>query len=370
VSRPLFKSFFMGGFECSTHRIGSGRRLDLIAATQHDMFAEADYARCRAAGIYTVREGLRWHLIETAPGVYDFRSAEPLLRAAQQGGMQVVWDLCHYGWPDDIDIFSDNFIRRFAAFSRAFAGYLKSESDDTPFIAPINEISFLTWAAGAVGCFYPFAQNRGSELKRRLARAAVEGIEAFWSVWPGARIVHPDPLIHVVGASDRDEDVARAERDSMWESWDMIAGRRDAWVGGDPKYLDIVGLNYYPHNQWATDGETREMISRDHPEYAPLRNLIAAVYERYGRPLLISETGTEDERRAPWLRYVAEEVRAARAMGVPLEGLCLYPIVNHPGWDDDRHCHNGLWDYPGEAGERAIYAPLAEELSLQRTLTA
>jgi hypothetical protein len=65
------------------------------------------------------------------------------------------------------------------------------------------------------------------------------------------------------------------------------------------------------------------------------------------------------------------EVRRAIGEGVPVNGLCLYPIVNHPGWDDDRHCHNGLWDYPDDAGERELYEPLARELeSEQRLLEA
>ena len=42
--------------------------------------------------------------------------------------------------------------------------------------------------------------------------------------------------------------------------------------------------------------------------------------------------------------------------------------MNHPGWDDDRHCHNGLWDYADAAGERAIYEPLARELASQQRL--
>ena len=46
-----------------------------------------------------------------------------------------------------------------------------------------------------------------------------------------------------------------------------------------------------------------------------------------------------------------------RTFGVPLVGLCLYPIVNHPGWDDDRHCQNGLWDYADANGGRESYAP-------------
>jgi hypothetical protein len=59
---------------------------------------------------------------------------------------------------------------------------------------------------------------------------------------------------------------------------------------------------------------------------------------------------------------VCEEVHAASQSGVPIEGICLYPIVNHPGWEDDRHCHNGLCDYADEAGEREIYRPLGDEL--------
>jgi hypothetical protein len=65
------------------------------------------------------------------------------------------------------------------------------------------------------------------------------------------------------------------------------------------------------------------------------------------------------------LSYVASEVRSAIKGGVPVEGICLYPIVSFPGWDDDRHCHNGLWDYPDEDGRREIYQPLAHELTRQ-----
>src|SRR2546423_14032196 len=96
----------MGGFECSTHRARSGERLDLIATTGHDKYAVADYGRLREQGIRAARDGVRWHLIEKREGRYDFSSVLPMVRAARDAGVQVVWDLCHYGWPDDVDIFS------------------------------------------------------------------------------------------------------------------------------------------------------------------------------------------------------------------------------------------------------------------------
>jgi hypothetical protein len=96
--------------------------------------------------------------------------------------------------------------------------------------------------------------------------------------------------------------------------------------------------------------------------------MIKELYARYQRPFFIAETGIEDELRPQWFRYVGDEARAALEAGVELHGICLYPIVNHPGWLDDRHCYNGLWDYPNERGERDIYQPLADELQHQRKL--
>ena len=62
---------------------------------------------------------------------------------------------------------------------------------------------------------------------------------------------------------------------------------------------------------------------------------------------------------------MADEVLAARRDGVPVDGLCLYPILDYPGWDDDRHCPSGLWGYPDATGDRELHLPLAEELARQ-----
>src|SRR4051812_20640438 len=90
-SSDLFQSFWIGGVEGSTHRTPGGRRLDLGRATAHDRHAEADYLAVAEHGMRTVRDGLRWHLIETAPGQYDWSSWLPMLRASQRAGTQVIW---------------------------------------------------------------------------------------------------------------------------------------------------------------------------------------------------------------------------------------------------------------------------------------
>lgn len=365
----LFQSFFIGGFECSCHRLRLGKRLDLINATQHDRHIVADYQRLREQGILTARDGVRWHLIETRPYHYDFSSALPMLRAARKTGIQVIWDLFHYGWPDDLDIFQPEFVRRFRAFAAAFACLLANETEDPPLICPVNEMSYFSWAAGDAGYLNPFEFNRSYELKAQLVRTAIEGTAAIWDVLPDARIVHIDPMINVIADPGRPEDRQEAEayRLAQYQAWDMISGRHWPLLGGDDQYLDIIGVNYYDHNQWIHGGE---FIDPGHSLYRPFSDMLVEVYARYGRPLFIAETGSEGDLRAEWLNYICREVSTAMEAGVPIEGICIYPICDYPGWDDERYCASGLWGYVNEKGERAVHTPLAEELQRQQQFFA
>ncbi len=362
----MFRSFFQGGFESSTHLRGcDGGRVDVIAATAHDAHAAEDYRTLAAHGILTLRDGVRWHLVETAPERYDWRSLRAQLDAARSVGCQVIWDLLHYGWPERIDIWRPEFVARFAAFARAAAETIAAEIPGPRFYAPVNEISFFSWAGGDVGYFNPFARGRGFELKVQLVRAALAAMEAIREVDPSARFVHADPAINVICDPARPEDAAVAEghRQAQFQVWDMLAGRLWPQLGGGPEHLDIIGVNYYPTNQWIHGGGP---VERGHPLYKPFRAILAETHARYRRPIFVAETGIEGDRRAAWLTYVCAEVRAAMAAGVPVEGICLYPILDHPGWDDDRYCPNGLLQFRPGSGVRAADPALAAELARQR----
>jgi hypothetical protein len=298
-----------------------------------------------------------------------------MLRAARETGTQVIWDLCHYGWPDDLDIFGTEFIRRFAAMVKAFVSVLDGESELPLFVAPVNEISFFAWAGGESAYLNPFETTRPHELKAQLVLAAIEAIEATWSINPQTRIVHTDPLINVVHNLARPHEFPIAEyyRQLMFQAWDMLSGHRRPDLGGQEKYLDILGVNYYPNNQWLF-GETsfhpERWLNVSDPQYRPLSDLLREVYDRYRRPIFIAETGTESDSRAGWLGYIGQEVCDAITLGVPIEGMCLYPIVDFPGWGDDRHCESGLWGFADIHGHREVYSPLASELAIQRKAIA
>ncbi len=359
---PLFDSYFLGGFECSSHRRKDGVRLDLLRGTRHDVFALQDYQAVMRHGIRAVRDGVRWHLAEPSPHSYDWSGFLPMVQAARAAGVQPIWDLCHYGWPDDIDIWSSAFVTRFARFCAALAALVRDEMPGVPYYCPINEISFWAWAGGDTGDIAPCERRRGMDLKRQLVRATVAAIEAIRDVDSRARFVSVDPVINVLPKTARQKRRAENARLAQYEAWDMIAGRLMPELGGKPEYLDIVGVNFYSHNQWYLNGPT---IRKGDLHYRPFREILAETYERYQRPLFIAETGAEGEHRVPWLRYVCDEVEAAFNSGIPLGGICLYPITDYPGWDNDRHCPTGMLGYADESGHRPVHEGLAAEVLRQ-----
>ena len=158
----LFSSFWQGGFECSTHVTKLGKRLDLVHSTKHDLYADNDFIRLRELGMTTVREGIRWHLIEKEPGKYDFSTVLPILRAAQRQGIQVIWDLVHFGWPDHLDVFSPEWRDSLEGLASSFGRFLAKEMTEPAFVAPVNEISFLSWAGGDTAYINPFGVGRGA----------------------------------------------------------------------------------------------------------------------------------------------------------------------------------------------------------------
>jgi hypothetical protein len=321
------------------------------------------------------RDGVSWIDAARPGGEFDFRATLPMVRAAARHGIAVTWDLLHFGWPDDVNIFSASFPALFARYAAAFARWYTGESDAPPVVAPVNEISFLAWAGGDAACMNPFETRRGADLKRQLVRAEIEAIDAIRSIAPAARFLHPDPVIFVhpngnaeppgpngngSGNGKLHHYLADGSIDrGQWEAWDMLAGQLHPSLGGGTNYLDVIGVNFYPHNQFTTEGVT---VWPGDPRYRPFSQLLLVVWERYRRPILVSETGTEGDARAPWLRYVTEQCIAALEQGCDLIGVTLYPVVDHPGWADDRHCENGLWSYPKAGGERAAHEPLLREI--------
>ncbi len=364
MTLPLLPSFIIAGFECSTPINRDYRRIDELALTQHDRYVHEDYRRLSELGICAARDGVRWNLVDQR-GHLDFSSVLPFLEAARAEGITVVWDLFHYGYPDDLDPFEDDFIVRFADYCYAFARLAARHSDAIPFYTPVNEISYFAWAGGDQGLFAPHARGRGPELKRQLTRASIAGMDAILAVDPRARFVHCDPLVHVVAPADAPHLAGEAEYFNyhfVHEAWDMLAGIKAPELGGNPRYLDIIGANYYGINQWEHQ-RPNSVLAPDDPRRVPFAELLKRLYARYRRPIIVSETSSQGELRAGWLREIGEECLHALDSGVDLHGLCIYPVMDMFEWHEHsgEPLRMGLWELCRADHDHACLERIAHE---------
>jgi beta-glucosidase/6-phospho-beta-glucosidase/beta-galactosidase len=370
TARPgIFPTFFLSGFECSTFRWRDRGRRDLVAETEHRAHARDDYLMLRNLGIAVAREGVPWPFVERRGG-YDFSPVDPIIAAMNEAQVLPIWDLCHYGYPDDADPFAPDFAGRFAAYCRAAAAYVTARVQGPHFFTPINEITFWGFAGGEWGWMAPFGRDEATRhrFRKALCAAAIAGVRAIREVVPEARMVHVEPLIQVVPPADRPDlaDEAHHERgEDACFAWDVLAGRQHPELGGAPEVLDIVGCNCYAFGQmeYREDGPHVAMAPRD-PRIRPLCDMLGDVWTRYQRPMIIGETSGLGDGRPAWLNDVMEESLAAVDRGMDLHGVCLFPAVDMPDWNTGEWLHNGIADLVHEAGvlRRVPYGPYVDEL--------
>ena len=366
-----FNTFWMAGFECTDKLNAFGNRVDFLNITGHLELIDEDYARLHDFNIATVREGIRWSQVEKQPYVYNWGTIAHMIEAAKRNGIQQVWDLCHFGFPDDLTPLHPMFARRFAALCRAFVQFYRSVSpDDDLIIIPINEVSFLSWLGGDACGTAPYCKGYGWEVKYKLMRAYIEGIEAIKEIDRSVLILTSEPLVNMVPTENAtDEQIAGAvlQHEYQFQVTDILSGRICPELRGRPEYIDMIGVNYYYNNQWICN-TCEFLVWTDYPKdarWTPLHNLITQVHERYNKPIVITETSHPKEDRSLWINMISDECAQVLDADIPLFGVCLYPIIDRPDWDDLITWHNsGLWDIDIHKNglKRILYQPMAREL--------
>jgi beta-glucosidase/6-phospho-beta-glucosidase/beta-galactosidase len=370
----LFPTFFLSGFECSTFLWGEEKkRRDLNEELRHYQHADEDYALLPPLGIAVAREGIPWPLVDKGNGEYDFSLIDGFLAAQRRHNILPIWDLCHYGYPDGLDPYSEEFVTRFAAYAKAAAHYVADRAHHGPLlITPMNEPTFWGYMGGEWGWCAPFGKTR--EERRRftcmLARADIAGCKAIRADLPDTRFVHIDPLIWVVPPKDRPDwaEAAHVEAyDDAYLAWDIISGFKHPEYGGSLELIDILGFNNYSFGQmeYAGGGKPNNALKPGDPRIRPVADLIEEAWRKYQRPCIIAETSGLYGGRPDWLNDITCEALAAVNRGVDLHGICLFPAVDMTDWHNGSWLHMGIADVeqlPNGAMMRTPFLPYVQAL--------
>jgi len=347
----LFSSFWMAGFECSDKLNCFGERVDLLKSSGHLQKVEEDYENLLKFNLHTVREGVGWARCETSPFHYDFSPVKLRLNVAADTNIQIIWDLCHFGFPDDLTPLHPKFEKRFIAFCKAFAHTFKDAANGRKLlVTPINEINFLSWLGGDVAGTSPYCKGMGWDIKYKLTKAFIAGIECIKNIIPDAIVLTSEPLIFTVPQDEYNQEHEKSSRDQnefQFQVTDILTGKICPELNGNKNLIDIIGVNFYHNNQFENGTSTLlnwQLHERD-SRWKPLHILLQELHEKYLLPIYISETSHSKELRSSWLEYITQECIETIKKKIPLKGVCIYPIVDRKDWDFTNEWHqSGLWD--------------------------
>ncbi|HYI43817.1 MAG TPA: hypothetical protein VD768_09370 [Sphingomicrobium sp.] len=378
----IFPTFFLSGFECSSFDWKDHGRRDVAEELRHYAHADEDYAMLPPLGIAVAREGIPWPLVDKGKGQYDFSCIEPFLGAQRRHQVLPIWDLCHYGYPDDLDPLNqpDAFIARFTAYAGAAARFVAERAHHGPLcFTPINEPTFWGYMGGEWAWCAPFGKTpeQRRQFTLALARADIAACKAIREDFADARFVHIDPLIWVVPPRDRPDLADEAHKESYEDAyiaWDVISGLKHPEYGGSLELIDILGFNNYSFGQmeYCGGGKPNQPLKPGDDRIRPLSDLLEEAWAKFKRPCIVAETSGLHGGRPDWLEDVTCEALAAVNRGVDLHGICLFPAVDMQDWHSGEWLHMGIADVeplPDGSLMRTPFLPYVDRLHLwQRRL--
>ncbi len=323
----------------------------MAETTGHVTRWRSDLELLAACGVTRVRYPVRWHRIERERRTFDWRSTDEVFDWMGDHGMRPIADLCHHtSYPRWL---RRGFVDR--KFPSSYLRYVEAFATRYPWIEEytlFNEPFTTFLLCGQLGIWPPYLQGvKGFlTLARNVLPALTEASRAYRDLLPGARHFYVDTCERATAAVPDARRPADLANDRRFFVLDLFLGReldpRRPFVaevlaagGGplldlQPGFADVLGLDYYAHNQWQyQDRYGRGLTSS--PDPGSLADLIGEYWDRYRLPCAIGETNLRGfaPDRASWLKYTLEQCEVARSRGVPVDGYCWFPFVDSCDWD-------------------------------------
>jgi len=354
----------------------TGRTLDEYELTQHYERWRDDLDLFAQLGLRSVRYGIPWHRINPAPGVWDFGWADGPLERLLELGIQPVVDLVHYGLPSWIaDAYlANDFGSLMAEYAQRVAERYRGRIHT---YTPLNEPRVTAWYCGKLGWWPPFRRGWTGFVRVMLGlcRGIVQTAQALRAVDPEIVHVHVDATDLYTAASPDLEHEARKRQEIVFLALDLVAGRVGPahvlhawllangataaeleWLQAHAIELDVIGINLYPLFSEKQLVRTSSGV-RIRMRYASadiIDRLADLYWQRYRRPLFISETASEGSlaKRRAWLESSVAATARVRSRGVPLVGYTWWPLFALVTWGyregrktpDEYLKQMGLWD--------------------------
>jgi beta-glucosidase/6-phospho-beta-glucosidase/beta-galactosidase len=378
-------------FVCDRHP-STGRILDEYELTEHYQRWRDDLDLVAELGVPYVRYGIPWYKVQPGPDSWDWSFADATLNRLLELGVQPIVDLVHYGTPEWIEngFLSPDYPTHVAHFAREVA---QRYAGRIWWYTPLNEPRVTAWYSGKLGWWPPYGRgDRGfASVLLSLSEGIVLTHRALKEVDPEIVCCHVDATDLYSSTDPVDQELADWKQALVFLPLDLVTGRvtpdhvaymwllrngatkeRLEWLIQNGVEPDLVGLNMYPMftNKVVIRKGASRKIRNVRGSADLVRRLGEMYHERYGRPMVISETASDGsvEVRSKWLEGSLESVRELRESGVPMVGYTWWPMFALVAWAyrqstqkpiGDHLVQMGLWDLDGRLDR--IRTPLVDQ---------
>jgi beta-glucosidase len=334
------------------------RSLDEYELVGHYDHWREDLALGRELGIQALRWGVPWYRVEKLPGEFDWSWTDQVVRfLVEDLGITPIIDLMHYGCPYWLrrEFASESYPEAVASYAGAFARRYKGL---VRWYTPLNEPLINSLMCGRRGQWPPYL--RGDRGYIRIMLQIVKGIfrtvKVLKEVDPEAVMVHVEATGLSRATRVELKPLAIEDQRRGFLSYDLLTGKVTpdhplytwllrngagleelASIAGQAIPIEVMGMNFYP--QWSTkqvsvSGQDRLSYRNVERDGAGFATLIKEYYDRYGVPIMVTETSARGRlpERARWLEASVTAIRQLRAQGVPVIGYTWFPLFTMYDW--------------------------------------
>jgi beta-glucosidase len=345
----LDRGFIVGsGIECSAPVIAGGHRQDELRSTGHWWRVGEDLGLVAEFGIRYLRYGIPFHVVDAAPGVYDWAWTDRALATLRDAGLEPIADLLHFGVPDDLFGIGDPRLpARYLAYATAFA----ERYPWVRYYTPVNEPQVTATLSANHGWWNERTTDARGWIAAidNVATCAALGMEAIRRRRPDAIFLQSDACESFLPANAAAVDAANYLFERHFVGWDLAYGRRPVepvvdWLKAGGMTEDrlawfaqhgssdgcVAGHDYYHGNEWIVTADGRQK------KVAASRGYAAVAREHFAHhqlPFMLAETNWEGPDAPGWLARTWNDALQLRLEGLPIRGYIWYGFVDHVDWD-------------------------------------
>lgn len=336
---------------------GKSKRVDQMAKCCHYERWREDFQLVKDLGLEYLRYGPPYYSTHKGPGQYDWSFADETFATLRELEITPIADLCHFGVPDWLENFQNpDFPVFFAEYAEAFA----KRYPWVRLFTPINEIFIAATFSAQYGWWNERLSSDRAFVNalKHLCKANELAEFAILKVQEKATFIQSESTEYFHAEDPRCLEFAQFYNEKRFLALDltygypvsstmyeylldngMTRGEYHWFLENHNKAISVMGNDYYVTNEHLVhpDGSTSKA-----GEIFGYYVITRQYYNRYGLPVMHTETNLMDAERAPhWLRKQWSNMHSLKLDGVPILGFTWYSLTDQVDWDTALREDNG-----------------------------